>query len=636
MIPQKRIFRYLVVCIVLFIIVHVFYTGGPTFRYPKLYTVYYKDDVNKFVVLRVDDRLKLTAETYNDMTSKQEVLPSDYGGYFIEYIDGYDYTNYTNFRTTQALRETKVSSLVVIDYEKRFVTNFVDFFDNLLKTLDACKPDILGINNDEHYSISKQENKYANRDGRINLYGGHLRENYLDEQIRTKEYLASFIRLDENEKAVLQASHNKFLNEMPQSLPDELLKFTKFNSFMKGDGIVLLGGDDYNQLALTSIKMLRSAGSKLPIELIIPRERDYDIDLCNNLLPSLGGQCKIMAHYLPSSAVDKIKGYQLKNVALLISSFERVLYLDADNIPVSNPDTLFNNEPLKSHDLVLWPDLWRRLTSPLFYEIAEIAINDNVRLRNSYFNGDQRGDSTQISYHDAEGAIPEASSETGQLLINKKVHFKTLILSMYYNYYGPDFYYPLLSQGAAGEGDKETFIAAAHKLQLSYYQVQEFNREFGPIKAGSRHDMFAMGQYDPIIDYIQQHNHQQSLTLDFVPDYAVNVDDHDHLNYNFHYFKLSALMFLHANWPKLKLTDIFLHNGYGRGPTIDDQRRRLYEKNIIEETGGIDLELSIFQTLQWLYCDLKIEITKVPHIGTNERTKICSELDSQLLFLVEN
>ena len=39
----------------------------------------------------------------------------------------------------------------------------------------------------------------------------------------------------------------------------------------------------------------------------------------------------------------------------------------------------------------------------------------------------------------------------------------------------------LFSQGAAGEGDKETFIAAAHKLDLPYYQVGEFNREFGPI-----------------------------------------------------------------------------------------------------------------------------------------------------------
>ena len=75
------------------------------------------------------------------------------------------------------------------------------------------------------------------------------------------------------------------------------------------------------------------------------------------------------------------------------------------------------------------------------------------------------------SYHDCKGSIPEASSETGQLLINKN-SFQTLILAMYYNYYGPDYYYPF---SVKGEGDKETFIAAAHKLDLPYYQVGEFN-----------------------------------------------------------------------------------------------------------------------------------------------------------------
>ncbi|KAK7679537.1 Golgi alpha-1,2- mannosyltransferase [Cerrena zonata] len=59
---------------------------------------------------------------------------------------------------------------------------------------------------------------------------------------------------------------------------------------------------------------------------------------------------------------------------------------------------------------------------------------------------------------------------------------------MYYNYYGPDYYYPLLSQGAAGEGDKETFIAAAHKLKLPYYQVKEFNREFGPFRGDTANE----------------------------------------------------------------------------------------------------------------------------------------------------
>ena len=151
---------------------------------------------------------------------------------------------------------------------------------------------------------------------------------------------------------------------MMENWPENLFKFNKFNNFMKGDGIVYLGGGKYNQLVLLSIKILRENGSRLPVEVIIPYKNDYDIQFCDRVLPTLNGKCKLMTDYLPQTFVDKISGFQLKNIALLISSFERILYLDADNIPIRNPDVLFTNAPFTTKHLVVWPDLWRRSTSP--------------------------------------------------------------------------------------------------------------------------------------------------------------------------------------------------------------------------------------------------------------------------------
>jgi alpha 1,2-mannosyltransferase len=40
------------------------------------------------------------------------------------------------------------------------------------------------------------------------------------------------------------------------------------------------------------------------------------------------------------------------------------------------------------------------------------------------------------------------ASESGIILYSKRRHAAGLLLATYYNYFGPDFYYPLLTQGA--------------------------------------------------------------------------------------------------------------------------------------------------------------------------------------------
>ncbi|KAK6465152.1 mannosyltransferase putative-domain-containing protein [Scheffersomyces coipomensis] len=633
---------------------------------------YHHDTRNNFLVAQKQYDSALLDETddashywkFNNADLSQSIK------YNIKLINGYDYKVLISEMTEDFETFLNTTYMEKTEYESRFIFLFKKFFTDLFADLKDSKPSVSPINNDAHYADSRTENKYPNKDGRAPVYGGHLREQYLEDPIRTKDYLGNFLRLSKEEITSLTGSHNKFMEKMANDWPHDLVnKYNKFNDFMKGDGYVFLSGGKYDQLTLTAIKTLRSNGSKLPVEVIIPYESDYDFEFCNNLLPILGGRCKIMTQYIPHDIVNEIKGFQLKNVALLISSFENILYLDSDSIPIKNPDVLFINKPFINNHMVVWPDLWRRSTSPLFYEIADIKVNYEKRVRNSYFPGDKRGTlagKDQYSMHDCEGAMPDPSSETGQFLINKRVHFKTLVLSMYYNYFGPDYFYPLFSQGAAGEGDKETFLAAAHKLGLPYYQVREFNREFGTLTSIRRHEVFAMGQYDPIVDYIQSKEDEKEGDLrtfdpkardlyknidvndkttvhdddidyynDEKPTYANNDQDGDKNNYNFHLFKSSNLFILHANWPKLDLVDLFLRNANGRGcKNGNGTRRRLYGKDLPRELQGYDFELTLFKNMKWIYCEVpNLQVRNVPEWDSDDRKEICKQIKEQVEFL---
>lgn len=267
----------------------------------------------------------------------------------------------------------------------------------------------------------------------------------------------------------LQAAHSNFTSLL-QSWPDHLA-----GNVFNGTGVVIVGGGEYFGPAVIGIQLLRRSGSNLPVQVFVTDKSEYEHGLCQNYLPKLGAECLILSDFIQGF---EITHYQLKSLAMLLSSFEHVLYLDSDSIPLLNPETeLFAKEPYTSTGLVIWPDFWISSESPSFY--------------------------TVVGLDEMPSNLPQASSEAGQLLINKRTHLKTLLLAVYYNIYGPDFYYPLLSQGALGQGDKETFMAAAMVLNTPYYRVRTgvkaIGREDGIERKGS-----GMIQVDPFADYQKQ------------------------------------------------------------------------------------------------------------------------------------
>lgn len=56
-------------------------------------------------------------------------------------------------------------------------------------------------------------------------------------------------------------------------------------------------------------------------------------------------------------------------------------------------------------------------------------------------------------------------------MLTKGEQSQSLCLATYYNFYGPQHYYTLISQGWAGWGDKDTFPMALRSLHQEYYMV---------------------------------------------------------------------------------------------------------------------------------------------------------------------
>jgi alpha 1,2-mannosyltransferase len=243
-------------------------------------------------------------------------------------------------------------------------------------------------------------------------------------------------------------------------------------------GIVMTAGGSYFGVAVTSIRMLRRTGSQLPVEVFVDNWAEYDMMTCERILPSLNAKCRVLTEiWSTAPSLTTLIKYQYKAFALLFSSFEEVLFLDADAFPAHNPDELFDVEPYRSNGLVTWPDFWASTASHHFYDIAEIPVPPlNAR----------------------------RSSESGILLWSKKLHADTLLLSNYYNYYGPKYYYPLLSQGAQGQGDKETFLHAALALGNPFYDVRSPVTVMGHWVNGTWKSA-GMKQGDPVEDYAVQH-----------------------------------------------------------------------------------------------------------------------------------
>ncbi|KAL9108334.1 MAG: hypothetical protein Q9227_006933 [Pyrenula ochraceoflavens] len=357
-----------------------------------------------------------------------------------------------------------------------------------------------------------------------------------------------YVVISKDDVIAARAAHSSFINQ------SDTVPSLVFNP--RSRGIVSTAGGAYLPVFVISLRMLRRIGSTLPVEVFLA-----DTD--------------------ESSA--RISRYQYKIFAILFSSFEQLLFLDADSFPIHNPDVLFDSDPFKSTGLVTWPDFWIDGCSRFYYDIIGKEVPPlTVR----------------------------ASTESGEILVSKVNHRNTLLLSTYYNWYGPGMYYPLLGQGVSsrpGEGDKDTFLTAALASNEKFYAVHEYIRPLGRRKfedgmSEGSHDASgkiagsAMVQHDPIEDF----QLTSSGTI------ARLKDDNGHGAPG---PKGPKPFFIHAHFPKFNPATVFDDHGDGvqlptKGIHGEDVRAWVAEERTVRDLG-YDVERAYWEEIKWVACELE-------------------------------
>lgn len=451
---------------------------------------------------------------------------------------------------------------------------------------------------------------------------------------------------DDNVKGFKQL-HDLLMKKLPKKLSTEVYKpGTK--------GIALIGGGRFLWLSFLALTNLRDLGLKLPVELIIPTFLDYEKerDFCQNVLPELNARCVLVPDVLGPDIMNnwEFKNYQYKPLALIVSSFEEVLLLDSDNYVLENPDYLLELDVAKTYGMITWPDYWRRLITPHFYDITGVKVNEKKRVRYNRLplahdklalaNLDQDG-IANIPFHEMEGLIPDLLTELGQLYLNKALHPRTLLLLLYYNMYGPKLYYRMFSSGQDGEGDKDTFIAAAHVVNEPYYQLKTAIRTMGYTKPDGGFQGVAMGQADPIED----HAKFQLVVKDPVKptgDETINLVElkqgEDMLKGKFGEHVEKKMFAMHCNWPKFDPIDLM------QKPEIYDAeanklRHRFYgdltyKKNQVINGQWTPVEVN-FEVERWkevrsVLCERRISFV---HFSKVDIERICEFAKNQVDWL---
>ena len=372
------------------------------------------------------------------------------------------------------------------------------------------------------------------------------------------------LKMNTRDLGRMRKAHGQFVEAIEQNPP--ALSYTPGTQ-----GLVTTAGGSYLPVLVISLRMLRRTGSQLPMEVFLATPDEYEEYICDEVLPSLNAKCVVLSEIInavPGSS--QIEKYQLKPFAMLFSSFEEILFLDADAFPIAKPETLFEEEPFHSTKLLTWPDFWASSASPYYYDIAAQKVPPMTSRQ---------------------------STESGEVLISKKTHLKTLLLCTYYNFWGPTHYYRLLSQGAAGEGDKETFVSAATAVGEPFYQVSEPICAMGHATEGGLAGS-AMLQFDPVEDY-------KLVRAGGVKETSAPAP---------------RAFFIHANFPKFNPATVFSKQAVN--PAFNDDGSYTRAWTIPEdkiEAFGFDVEKKFWADILWTGCELENKFR-----GWENRTDICA------------
>ncbi|CAF1530880.1 unnamed protein product [Adineta ricciae] len=203
----------------------------------------------------------------------------------------------------------------------------------------------------------------------------------------------------------------------------------------RGRGIVTSTRKSVYFRFLATLRLLRWLNCTLPIEIF-----QFPNELNENQLSELQNINQVSVHILNNreSVQDRSTNrYAIKLRALIESSFEHILWLDADNIPVCDPEYLFDLPHYTRSAAIFWPDFWTSSQNNPIWKILNLTCR-----------------------------AEDYEQEAGQLLINKKLSWKALHSSLHLN--GDSDVMKVLL------GDKDTFRLSWRVLNIPFYFIRKY------------------------------------------------------------------------------------------------------------------------------------------------------------------
>lgn len=207
-----------------------------------------------------------------------------------------------------------------------------------------------------------------------------------------------------------------------------------YPDIFEGKGIVICGGGlRYFTCAYVCLEMLRLVGCTLPVEIWALGPHEFDSNM-EKLIEPLDAKFVNALEFIDKDPTPHLHGWSLKSYAIMNCPFKEVLFLDADNFPVQNPEKLFEYDDYKKTGSIFWPDYTRLSSDRNIWSICEVPYND------------------------------EPEFETGQIVVDKSKCWKELKITNWMNVHS-DFFYDFIW------GDKETFHMAWRKTNKRYTMV---------------------------------------------------------------------------------------------------------------------------------------------------------------------
>ncbi|KAG7381636.1 hypothetical protein PHYPSEUDO_005794 [Phytophthora pseudosyringae] len=252
------------------------------------------------------------------------------------------------------------------------------------------------------------------------------------------------------------------------------------------DGIVMVVYPKLVPSAYATIRVLRDVlGCSLPIEVWFRPDEMKDAPealVPLRLLAQNSSAGQISFHPISDPVA---KRFVAKIYAIYNSFFDRVLFLDADNVPVRDPSFLFDSPEFVQSGAVFWPDFWHPASTmfglhrkSLLWELLDMPFVDMFE------------------------------QESGQLVVDRRKHGAPLKLVLFYATHDPNF----LVHYKLAWGDKDLFRLAWLKLNATFHMIEAPPAMAGMVTNLSVFCGMTMVQHDAAGEILFLHRNKHKLT----------------------------------------------------------------------------------------------------------------------------